>query len=512
MNAHLTAAVDAAASIARPGTVYLVGAGPGQMGLVSAHALQLVATADTLIYDRLIPAELVTAAPPGCDLIDAGKRAGDHTLSQDDINALLVDAARQGRAVVRLKGGDPFVFGRGGEEGAYVRAAGIPFEVVSGVTSGISVPASAGIPVTHRGVSNHVTLVTASAGPDGSGEPDYPWLAASDGTVVLFMGLRRVRTVAAGLIGAGAPADRPVAVISRGTTARQRTVTGTLATIADLVDDAALASPALIVVGDVVSLRDELNWFEQRPLFGRRIVVTRARAQASGLASQLRDLGADVVEAPTISIEPINTEGLHTAIGALDGVGMLIFTSRNGVDRWFETLHAAGLDARSMAGIRIAVVGAATADACRRRGIEPDVIPSTATSLGLLSHLSAEPMWGTRVVVVRAETGEEQLISGLRDLGADVQLVVAYRTVVETPSDAVLDQVAAADIVTFTAASTVRNLAAVLGDRHRPPAISIGPRTSAAAADLDWPVVGEADRPGVDGIVEALLNHYAVRS
>lgn len=512
MNDRLSASAEPVSSAARPGTVYLVGAGPGQMGLVSSRALQLVATADTLIYDRLIPADLVTAAPAGCDLIDAGKRAGDHTLSQDDINALLVDAARQGRAVVRLKGGDPFVFGRGGEEGAYVRAAGIPFEVVSGVTSGISVPASAGIPVTHRNVSNHVTLVTASAGPDGSGEPNYPWLAASDGTVVLFMGLRRVRTVASGLIAAGAPADRPVAVISRGTTARQRTVTGTLTTIGDLVEDAELASPALIVVGDVVTLRDELNWFEQRPLFGHRIVVTRARAQASSLASQLRDLGADVVEAPMIKIEPINDEGLHARAAALDGVSMLIFTSRNGAERWFHTLRAAGLDARSLAGIRIAAVGNATADACRAYGVEPDVIPTTATSLGMLEHLSAEPMWGTRVVVVRAEAGEEQLLTGLRDLGADVELLVAYRTVVETPSPAVLDRVAEADLVTFTAASTVRNLAAVLGDRRRAPAISIGPRTSAAAAELDWPIVGEASKPGVDGIVEALLNHYAVRS
>lgn len=494
-------------AVAQPGTVYLVGAGPGQMSLVSTRAVELVQHADTLVYDRLIPAGLIALAPDDCDLIDAGKQAGDHTLPQDAINALLVDAARKGRAVVRLKGGDPFVFGRGGEEGAVLRAAGVPFEVISGVTSGISVPASAGIPVTHRNVSNHVTLVTASAGPDGTGEPDYAWLAASAGTVVLFMGLRRVRKVAAGLIDAGAPADRPVAVISQGTTPRQRTVTGSLATIADIVDAAALASPALIVVGDVVQLRNELNWFEQRPLFGRRIVVTRARAQASGLAQQLRQLGAEVIEAPAIRTEPINDDQLFAQVSTVGDVDLLVFTSQNGVDRWFDAMKRAGRDARALAGVRIAVVGAATAGACQAHGIVPDIVPDRSTSLGLLEHLATEPVFGTRIVVVRAERGEDALLTGLADLGAQVDLLAVYRTVVETLPGHVLDQVACADIVTFTAASTVRNLDSVLGLRPRPTGISIGPRTSDAARELNWPIAAEALRPGVPGLIEAILKH-----
>ncbi len=492
---------------ARPGTVYLVGAGPGQMGLVSDRAIELVQSADTLVYDRLIPHELVELAPSSCDRIDAGKQAGDHTLPQDAINALLIDAARNGRSVVRLKGGDPFVFGRGGEEGAELSAAGIPFEVVSGITSGISVPASAGIPVTHRSVSNHVTLVTASAGPDGAGEPDYGWLAASAGTVVLFMGLRRVRRVAEGLIAAGAPATRPVAVISRGTTPHQRTVTGTLDTIADAVDAASLASPALIVVGEVVRLRSELNWFEQRPLFGQTIVVTRARAQASSLAQQLRDLGAAVIEAPAIRTEPINDEQLTAHVAGIDNADMLIFTSQNGVERWFAAMRAAGCDARSLAGVRIAVVGAATAAACQAYGIEPDIVPARATSSGLLDHLATEPVFGTRIVVVRAERGDDTFLTGLADLGAHVELLVAYRTVVEgLPAD-VLDAVADADMVTFTAASTVRNLDAIMGQRRRAPGISIGPRTTDAARELGWPIVAEADAPGVPGLLAAVLNH-----
>jgi uroporphyrinogen III methyltransferase/synthase len=325
-----------------PGTVYLVGSGPGDADLVTQRARQLVAAADILLIDKLGTQTLVPLARPDAELVDVGKVAGNHALPQDEINQLLVESARAGKVVVRLKGGDPYVFGRGGEEALACRAAGIPFEVVPAVTSALSGAAAAGIPVTHRDLSRHVTVVTASAGRDGQGDPNYAWLAHSDGTIVLLMGLRRIAHIAEQLVEHGMARSMPVAVISRATTSEQRTVAGSLATIGSLVERAQLPSPAIIVIGEVVALRDELAWFEQRPLFGMRIGVTRARAQASALVERLERLGAQVVETPLIRTEPLPVEELDAAIDGLPGLTTLAFTSRNGVDTFFARLFEPG--------------------------------------------------------------------------------------------------------------------------------------------------------------------------
>lgn len=493
-----------------PGTVYLVGAGPGDPGYVTARARELVGLADVLVYDRLIPPSLVGDVPARCERIDVGKRAGDHTMRQPDINAVLVDRALSGACVVRLKGGDPYLFGRGGEEAAACQSAGVPFEVVSGVTSALSVPAAAGIPVTHRGVSNGVTIITASGGSEGTDDPDYAWLAASEGTVVLLMGLRRVAHVCAELRAGGAPPDRPMAVISRGTTPAQRTVVGTIATIPRLVARARLASPAIIVVGDVVSLRDGLNWFEARPLFGWTIAVTRARAQASTLVAHLQALGAEVVECPSIEVVDAHDEELAAAARGADTFKLCVFTSQNGVRRWFDALHAAGLDARAMHRMQVAVVGDATAAACRERGVIPDVVPPAGakTSAGLLELLGREALWGTSALVVRAERADESFVAGLEALGAAVTEVKAYRTVVAPLTPEQLDAMQGVDLVTFTSASTVYNLSATLPDTYeRPPAISIGPVTTAAATATSWEIVAQATDPSVRGVVAAVLHH-----
>jgi len=495
---------------AHPGTVYLVGAGPGDPGLVTRRALELVRSADVLLIDRLVPAGLADEAPAGAARIDVGKTAGNHAMAQDDINARLIAEARAGRSVVRLKGGDPYLFGRGGEEAAACHDAGIPFEVVPAVTSAFAACADAGIPVTHRDLARHVTVVTASAGRDGLGDPDYSWLAQSDGTVVLLMGLRRVAHVASELIAAGAPPERPAAVVARGTTNAQRSVVARVATLADAVAGAALPSPAIIVVGDVVSLRNRLDWFEQRPLFGTRVAVTRARAQASTLVTRLTELGAQVVEAPTIRTELLPPDELDAAIEALDDADVVAFTSATGVEAFFDRLAGTGRDARSLFGQRVAVVGTPSADACRRRGIEPDVIPPLGARTGeglsdaLIEHGGMD---GALCVVVRARDGDERLVDGLRAAGAHVQLARAYRTLVDTPDAEHVAALLACDLVTLSSASTVRNLRAVApGAPAFPPAITIGPTTTAAAKAAGLHVLGEAADPSIEGLVDAVLS------
>lgn len=490
------------------GIVYLVGAGPGDVGLASRRAIELVRGADVLVFDRLAAPALVAEASPECEVIDAGKNMGDHTLTQDQTNALLIDRARAGKRVVRLKGGDPFLFGRGGEEAIECCNAGVAFEVVPGVTSAFAVAAYAGIPVTHRDVSHHVTVVTASAGADGADDPDYEWLAKSDGTLVLLMGLRRVAHIAAQLVVKGMPFDRPVAVISRGTTAEQRTVVGDLGTIGDLVAEAKLASPAIIVVGDVVTLRERIEWFERRPLFGRTVTVTRARAQASDLVRALKALGAHVVECPTIQVVAADPAPLDQAIVALPEFGYLVLTSRNGADTFFDRLDAAGLDARAMHGMRVAAVGSGTAEACADAGIAVDVVPPRGkrTSAGLLEVLGTEPLWGRRVLVVQGEQADDALVAGLRVGGAEVELVHAYRTEIEVPDAATILAALRSDLVTFTSASTVTNLAMLVPEELTAPAsVTIGPITSDAARAAGFEVRGEATDPSIGGLVVEVL-------
>jgi uroporphyrinogen III methyltransferase / synthase len=489
------------------GTVYLIGGGPGDPGLVSERGMQLLRVADVVLYDRLSPPQLVRLACGDAVTIPVGKTAGDHSLPQDEINRLLVEHAQAGRTVVRLKGGDPYLFGRGGEEAAYCHQHGVTFEVVPGVTSAFAAPAAAGIPVTHRGVSTSVTVITASAGPTGDDEPDYEWLARSPGTVVLLMGLRRAGVIAQRLVAAGAPAVRPVAVISRGCTPDQRTLVATLGTLEDELEGVELPSPGLIVVGDVVSLRDELDWFERRPLFGRRIAVTRARAQASDLAARLSALGAQVVECPTIRIEPRPADAVARAV--LDSLGtsgsrVLALTSVNAVEVLFEGLAQLGKDVRALAGVHVGVVGTATARACSERGIIPDTVPARHTSEGLLHALRAADLEPGAAVIVRASEGSADVVEGLSADGWGVELIIAYETVAEPIDESTEEAVRAADLVTFTAASTVTNLTEAIPQATDIPAVSIGPRTTGAATEQGYTVVAEAAEATVAALVAAV--------
>ncbi len=499
-----------ATGAARPGTVYLVGAGPGNEGLVTRRALELVESADVLLVDRLIPRELREHARADALIVEVGKTAGDHAMPQEEINDRLVAEALAGRSVVRVKGGDPYLFGRGGEEAMRCRAAGVAFEVVPGVTSAFAACAAAGIPVTHRDLSRHVTVVTASAGRDGQGDPDYAWLARTDGTLVLLMGLRRVAHVADQLIAGGMEASRPAAVISRGTTSTQRVVTASIGTLAAEVERAKLASPAIIVVGDVVALREHLDWFERRPLFGTKVAVTRARAQASDLVQRLTDLGASVVEVPMIRTERLDPAPLDAVIERLSSIDTLLFTSRPGVAAFFDRLAERGLDARALGNVRhVGVVGGGTADACREHGIVPDVIPPVGkrTAVGLLEAMQQLPLFGTTCAIIRAERGDERLREGLERLDVQVLFAPVYRTVVEPASKAQIDGLLDADVVTFTSESTVRNAYAMLPPGSiLPPCVTIGPTTTAAALAAGIRVLQEATDPSIDSLVAAVVD------
>ena len=362
---------------ARISVVYLVGAGPGDPGLVTVRALELVASADLILYDRLIPDGLLRGAKPDAELVYVGKRPGEPTIEQPEIERRMVEAAKAGRSVVRLKGGDPFVFGRGGEEGEALAAAGVPFEVVPGVTAGVAAPAYAGIPVTHREEASAVAFVTGHEDPEKPESAlDWDALAAFPGTLVLYMGIKRLAENAAALIAAGRDPKQPAAAIERGTMAGQRTVTATLGDLADAVERERIGAPAVIVVGPVVARRQALAWLERRPLFGRRVVVTRARAQASGLASSLRGLGAEVVELPAIRIEPrIDSDEVRKAVNDLYSYALVCLTSPNGVRLLFDAMAEAGLDARALANATVAAIGPGTEAELAAHGIRADVVP-----------------------------------------------------------------------------------------------------------------------------------------
>jgi uroporphyrinogen III methyltransferase/synthase len=472
-------------------TVHLVGAGPGDPGLITVRGRELVERCDAIVYDRLADPRLVALAPAGAERHYAGKRPGEHAMTQERINALLVELGGRLATVVRLKGGDPFIFGRGGEEALALEAAGIPFEVVPGVSSAHAVPAYAGIPVTQRGVAAQVTFVTGHEDP-AKPESALDWgsLAATPGTLVFLMGVGALEDNARRLIAHGMAADTPAAVISHGTGSDQRTVAAPLARIAEAA--AGLPAPAITVVGDVARLRDHLAWFERRPLHGRRVVVTRARAQASALRARLEELGAAVLEAPAIAIEPLPFEPPD-----LSRVDVLVLTSANGVERILPA------DARSLAGVTVAAIGSATADALQARGIVPDVVPGRAVGEALLEALG--DVAGRRVLVAVAEGAREVVPEGLAAGGAEVTVLRTYRTVPE-PVDA--DAVLTCDLVTFTSSSTVTNLVAAMEGRDLSGlrAVSIGPVTSASLRDAGIEPVAEADPHDVAGLVEAVLD------
>jgi uroporphyrinogen III methyltransferase / synthase len=486
-------------------TVYLVGAGPGDPGLMTVRALELIAAADVIIHDRLIPERALAGARPDAERLYAGKEGGGPSVSQEEIERLLVEHGAAGRTVVRLKGGDPFVFGRGGEEAEALREAGIAFEVVPGVTAGVAAPAYAGIPVTHREAASAVAFVTGHEDP-AKPESALDWgaLAAFPGTVVVYMGVRRLAAIAARLMAEGRAASEPAAVVERGTLPAQRVVTGTLATIAQVAEDADIRAPALALFGPVAALRPTLAWFESRPLAGLTIAVTRARAQASGLAARLSALGARAVEAPAIRIVP--TDAPAPDLARYD---LVCLTSPNGVRLLFDRLEAEGRDARALAGARVAAIGPGTAAALRERGVIADVVPERFVAEGLVDALANVPV--SRALVARAEQARDVLPQALRERGAEVDVVALYATVAEPLSSEQRAQVAAADYVTFTSSSTVHFLFDALDDGlggHTRLA-SIGPVTSAALRERGREPDVEARRHDIEGLIQALVEDAA---
>ncbi len=494
---------------ARPGVVYLVGAGPGDPGLMTARSLALIGSADAIYYDRLIPPGALDGAREDAELVYVGKAPGKPSVPQEEIGERLIEAAQAGKSVVRLKGGDPFVFGRGGEEGEALREAGVEFELVPGITAGVAASAYAGIPVTHRDDASAVAFITGHEDPEKE-ESALDWEARArfPGTLVFYMGVKRLGDNAAALIGAGRDADEPAAAIERGTMEGQRTVVATLGTLAEAVEREEVKAPALIIVGPVVVRRESLAWLERRPLYGRRVVVTRARAQASGLAKTLRNLSAEVVELPAIRIEPtIESDEVRDAVERIGDYSLIVLTSPNGVRLLFEALRNAGLDTRSLAGATVAAIGPGTARALAKCGISADIVPERFVAESLVEALAEVDVAGKEVLVARAAEARDVIPEHLEGRGAAVDVVALYETVREEPSAEAVEAAQAADYVTFTSSSTVRNLTEALGDRFPRDAriVSIGPVTSEAVIEAGLKVDIEADPHDIDGLVAALL-------
>ena len=498
------------------GRVALVGAGPGDPGLLTLRGRDLLALADVVVIDRLASNALLGHCRPGVEVVNAGKiprSAHGEGMTQAEINACLVDRARAGHAVVRLKGGDPFVFGRGGEEALACLAAGVPFEVVPGISSAIAVPAYAGIPVTHRSITQDMAIVSGHMDPASEGsEVDWAALAAGPGTLVLLMGVKEIGKIAATLTEHGRPGTTPVAMIHRGTTPQQRTLVATLDTIGAEAVAADIKPPCVTVIGDVVSLRSQLSWFESRPLFGVRVLVPRSRAQAGDLSTALRALGAEPIEVATIAIEePASYDDLDGALGALSAFAWVVFTSVNAVSVVMSRLDELGLDTRAFSGVRVAAVGSATSRALAGHGLRPDLVPVAQASSDAL--LTEWPAGSGRVLLPRADIAAASFPAGLQAKGWSPHDVVAYRTVpAATPSDAVLRSAANVGAVVFTSSSTVRNLVALLG----PPAPSvvvaaIGPKTAATCFELGVRVDVESSSASVESVAQALAHHLATK-
>ena len=491
--------------------MYLVGAGPGDPGLLTARALELIASADVILYDRLIPGSALDGARADAELLFVGKEGGGPSVAQEQTEALMIERAQAGSTVVRLKGGDPFVFGRGGEEALALRAAGIAFEVVPGVTAGVAASAYAGIPVTHRGLASAVALVTGHTREDSpeaaeseDGAIDWPALAAFPGTLVFYMGVRQLPQIATSLIAAGRPAAQPAAVVEAGTLPAQRTVTATLETIAETARDAGVRPPSITVVGPVAALVAQLAWRAPAPLAGLTVAVTRARAQASGLARGLRELGASVLEVPVISTRPLPGPALDPS-----PYDLICLTSANGVAGLFERLddgvHPPG-DARSLARARIAAVGPGTARALAERGIFADVVPERSVAESLVEALATVPV--ERALIARAREAREVLPDALRARGAQVDVLAVYETLAEALAPHKLNALREADYVTFTSASTVRFLVQASGGARLSAAtriVSIGPLTSQALREHGLEPHLECERHDVDGMIDAVL-------
>jgi uroporphyrinogen III methyltransferase/synthase len=497
------------------GIVYLVGAGPGDPGLITVRGRQLIEKADAIVYDALANRDLL---PPDAretghpELYNVGKRGGDkRSVTQEEINELLVKLGREGKRVVRLKGGDPFVFGRGSEEAQALNDASVPFEVVPGVTSGIAAAAYAGIPVTHRGLGTSVTFVTGHEDPGkASTQTNWNALAKAGGTIVLYMGVKTLPAISEALISGGMPAEIPAAAVQWGTHPKQRTVVGTLENLAQKAEEAGVTAPVITIIGWPVILRDEISWFETRPLFGRRIVVTRATQQASVLSEKLSELGAEVIEMPATRIARLDLSPLRDAIRRISDYQWLIFTSQNGVKIFWEQLLGSGLDSRALAGVSIAAVGPATAGALLEHGIAVDVIPERFVAEGLLEKMrERSDVTGARVLYVTAEGARETLLDGLTEMGAEVSVIPAYRSIQDGAGASRLKRQLEAgnvDLVTFTSASGVKGYVDAVGEdlALKVPAATIGPQTTEAVNAAGIELLIEAEESTTDGLVAAI--------
>jgi uroporphyrinogen III methyltransferase/synthase len=497
--------------------VYLVGAGPGNMGLITVRGLELLQGADVVVYDRLVDDGLLAHARRDAELIYVGKSSGDHTIEQAEINRILVAKAKEGKSVIRLKGGDPFVLGRGGEEAEALFENHIPFEVVPGVTSAIAVPAFAGIPVTHRSKASSFAVVTGHEDPTKEGSSvDWKKLASSVDTLVCLMGMGNIEKIVTELFRGGKSPDTGIALIQHGTTPRQRTVVGTLATIVERAERTGLKPPVVIVVGDVVALRERLAWFDKQALFGKRVLVTRARSQASVLSRMLAERGAEAVELPVIEARDLtDTTELDDAVSSLSNYQWVLFTSVNGVDAFWQRMRAMGRDARWFEKIKIGAIGPATAERLQDIGLYPDYISQEFTSESMLQGLEELGIAGCRILLPRSDIAPRELVEGLIKLGADPFEVAAYRTV--SPDDVVSQGKqrlinGEIDIVTFTSSSTVTNLVAILdGDIdavNKAKVACIGPATSSAAAKTGIRVDVVAQEHTIPGLVSAIELYF----
>ncbi|MDA3915362.1 MAG: uroporphyrinogen-III C-methyltransferase [Deltaproteobacteria bacterium] len=501
------------------GKVYLIGAGPGDPGLLTIKAKECIENADVVVYDYLASPFLLDYVKKDAQIIYVGKKGGDHTLSQDGINQLLVDKAKHGLNIARLKGGDPFVFGRGGEEAQMLLSCGVPYEVIPGVTSAIAAPAYAGIPVTHRDHTSFVSFITGHENPDKK-ETSMQWdiYARSNATLVFLMGVKNLANIAKNLINNGKSPDTPVALVRWGTTARQQTVTGTLETIVEKVKKAKLKSPAIIVIGHVVSLRNELAWFDKRPLFGKRIVITRARAQASSLVSKLSKLGAQCIEIPTIKIAPPeDISPLKKSIENIDIYDWLVFTSVNGVKFFFDTLFDMGKDVRILGHLKLACIGPVTKERLQDYGIISDILPETYRAESVIKAFLNIKLKNKKILLPRAKKARTILPEELTKMGAKVDEVIAYETLLDMNKKEELINLLQdnkIDAVTFTSSSTVSNFISLLDSKNTGKLLkniiiaSIGPITSKTARSLDIEPEIEAGEYTIQGLVDSLLAYY----
>ena len=498
----------------KPGTVYLVGAGPGDPGLITLKGLQYLESADVVVHDRLVDELLLARASGDAEMIDVGKVPGERANAQANTNAILVSKAGEGKLVVRLKGGDPFVFGRGGEEAEALADAGIAFEVVPGVTSAVAAPAYAGIPLTHRDYASSFSVVTGSETPGANGVA-WDKLAQTAGTLVVLMGWENMAGMVSNLVQAGRPAETPVALIEWGSEPYQRTVVGTLSNIVGKATDAGLEPPVVTVIGKVVELRKKLQWFDNRPLFGKRVLVTRSRSQAGLLSELLSHEGARPIEVPTIEIQPLEDHAeLDAALATLPDYDWVVFLSTNAVEAVFERLAALGRDARAFHSAQVAAIGSATAASLQTRGIGADFVPSEFVSETMADSLNERIVPGSRVLLPRADIGRQTLRDGLAAHGARVHDVIAYKTVTPENAASRLSEVLSegVDVATFTSTSTVKNLAGLLGGDlrrlGRAKIACIGPITAAAVREARLNVDVMASEYTVAGLVDALSAHF----